>query len=63
MWTVIYVSKDNTLIEKLKYELESKNILVKVKNVSQNQDEECYEVMVPESEIDKAHDIIINIGF
>lgn len=63
MWTVIYVSKDNSLIEKLKYELELKNILVKVRNVSKNQDEECFEVMVPESEIDKAHDIIINIGF
>lgn len=63
MWTVVYVSKDSSLIDKIKTELESKNILVKIKNVSQNQDDECFEVMVPEAEIEKAHDIIINIGF
>ena len=63
MWTVVYVSKDSSLIDKLKLELESKNILVKVKKVSQNQGDECFEIMVPESEIEIAHDIIINIGF
>ncbi len=62
MWTVIYVTKDISLADKIKSEFENNNILFKIRNVSNSQDGDCYEILVPESEIDKAHDIIINIG-
>ncbi len=63
MWTVVYMAQDKDLIERLQKLLENQNILVMVrpiKNEGGDDSECCYEVLVPESEVEQTHNIIID---
>ncbi|MCX7715176.1 MAG: hypothetical protein N2171_05575 [Clostridia bacterium] len=63
MWTVIYMAQSKEIVEKLQALLESRGILVKVRPVNKKDIDDkdcCYEVLVPESEVEQAHDIIID---
>lgn len=62
MWMVVYVSQTKEQAEKIRELLERAGILVKIRPVNQSENEKygCYEIMVPESELDEAHDAIIS---
>ena len=62
MWMVVYISQTKEQAEKIRDLLEKANILVKIRSVNQSENEKfgCYEIMVPESELDEAHGIIIS---
>lgn len=62
MWMVVYISQTKEQAEKIRELLEKANILVKIRSVNQSENEKfgCYEIMVPESELDEAHGIIIS---
>lgn len=63
MWIVVYMASSRELAENLKGLLEKGKILVKLKPVIKcAEDQSCYEVLVPESEVGMAHDIIIDAG-
>lgn len=64
MWTIVYLSQSKEMIEKLKCVLEQEGILVKVRPISKKSVEnDCFELLVPESEVPEAHGIIIEQGF
>jgi hypothetical protein len=65
MWTVVYMAQSKEIVDKLQGILEREGLLVKVRPISKNQNnkDNYYEVLVPESEVEEAHSIIIDTGF
>jgi len=65
MWTVVYMAQSKEIVEKLQAILEKEGLLVKIRPISKNSDnnDNYYEVLVPESEVEEAHSIIIDTGF
>lgn len=64
MWMVVFVAQSLEIAEKIKELIMSSGLLVKVRAIGGSSDEKygCYEILVPESELDEAHSIIINQG-
>ena len=62
MWMVVYVAQTKEQAERIRDLLQKAGILVKMRGVNQSENEKfgCYEIMVPESELSEAHDIIIS---
>lgn len=65
MWTVVYMAQSKEVVLKLQQVLEKEGLLVKIRPVSKNTEnnDNYYEVLVPESEVEEAHSIIIDTGF
>ena len=65
MWTVVYMAQSQEVVDALKGILEQEGLLVKVRPVNRSVDGEVsyFEVLVPESEVEEAHGIIIEKGF
>lgn len=64
MWTVVYVAKNHEVAERLTEALESCGLLAKVHSLGDEKDENTsFEILVPESEVEKAHTIIIDLDF
>jgi len=65
MWTVVYMAQSKEVADKLNSILSSEGILVKLRPVSKTQDsgDNYFEVLVPESEVEEAHNIIIEKGY
>ncbi|MBP3337308.1 MAG: hypothetical protein J6L59_02750 [Clostridia bacterium] len=62
MWMVVYVAQSLETAEKIKELILAHGLLVKVRAINTNADEKygCYEILVPESELNEAHECIIN---
>lgn len=65
MWTVVYMAQSREIATKLQVLLSEEGILVKLRPISKNPEnnDNYYEVLVPESEIEEAHSVIIEKGF
>ncbi|HEX3029341.1 MAG TPA: hypothetical protein VHT34_08570 [Clostridia bacterium] len=65
MWTVVYMAQSKDIATKLQVLLSEEGILVKLRPISKNPEnnDNYYEVLVPESEIEEAHSVIIEKGF
>ncbi|MCG8501550.1 MAG: hypothetical protein MJB12_14250 [Firmicutes bacterium] len=65
MWTVVYMAQSKEIVTKLQQILETEGLLVKIRPISKNPEnnDNYYEVLVPESEVEEAHSIIIDTGF
>lgn len=64
MWTVIYVTKNKATANRLVAELESLGLLAKLHILDEeNEKNASVEILVPESEVEKAHAIIIDLDF
>ncbi len=65
MWTVVYMAQSKEIVTRLQLILEKEGLLVKVRPISKDpeNDDSYYEVLVPESEVEEAHSIIIDTGF
>ncbi|WHH60468.1 hypothetical protein [Petroclostridium sp. X23] len=65
MWTVVYMAQSKDIVMKLQEILEKEGLLVKIRPISKNveNNDNYYEVLVPESEVEEAHSIIIETGF
>ena len=65
MWTVIYMLQSMEDAEKLKLLFEEANILVKIRPVTKAAEGEAnaYEILIPETEKEEAHKIIIGSGY
>lgn len=63
MWTVVYIAPHRKEAEKIKDTLSSEGFLVKLKSVGLSQAGDCgpVEVLVPESEVEEAMEIINNL--
>lgn len=65
MWTVVYMAQSKDIATKLQDLLTKEGILVKLRPVSKNHDnnDNYFEVLVPEAEVEEAHSVIIEKGF
>jgi hypothetical protein len=65
MWTVVYIAQSKEIATRLQEILQKEGLLVKIRPISKNnRDEDNYfEVLVPEAEVTEAHSIIIEKGF
>ncbi len=65
MWTVVYLAKGKKLADKVSGLISEEGVLVKVQPVNRNADEEesYFEVLVPESEVEEAHNILYELGY
>lgn len=65
MWTVVYMAQSRDIASKLQELLTSEGILVKIRPISKNHEnnDNYYEVLVPEAEVEEAHSVIIEKGY
>ncbi|MDP4132782.1 MAG: hypothetical protein Q8882_02075 [Bacillota bacterium] len=65
MWTVVYMAQNKEAAEALQKLLEASGVLVKVRPINKAPEGEAnvYEILVPQSEVEEAHNIIIDGGF
>lgn len=65
MWTVVYMAQGKETADKLQDLLTKEGILVKLRPISRNHEnsDNYFEVLVPETEVEEAHSIIIEKGF
>lgn len=65
MWTVVYMAQSRDIAAKLEEYLTKEGILVKQRPVNKDGEKKdnYYEVLVPETEVEEAHNVIIEKGF
>lgn len=63
MWTVVYIAKNREVANHIIEALETYGLLAKTQALSGDDADSSFEVMVPESEVEKAHTIIIDLDF
>jgi len=63
MWEVVYITSNSEIANKVKEELEKEGIYAKIKSTTKNGVEGYFEIIVPETEVNEAHNIIIEKGF
>ncbi len=68
MWTVIYLAQNREKADLLQSELEKTGMLVRVqtavkKENTKDSTNEYFELSVPETDVEEAHNIIIDKGF
>lgn len=65
MWTVIYMVQSLEAAEELRQLLESAGIITKIRPVTKAAEGElnAYEILIPQTEKEEAHKIIIGSGF
>jgi hypothetical protein len=65
MWTVVYLAKNKKLADKVGELMSREGVLVKLQPVSKNTgDEDSYfEILVLESEVEEAHNILYELGY
>lgn len=67
MWTVVYVAQSKEIATQLQDVLTKEGLLVKIRPITKNNEpdneDNYYEVLVPESEVTEAHSIIIEKGY
>ncbi|MGV8146931.1 MAG: hypothetical protein ACLKAK_11220 [Alkaliphilus sp.] len=63
MWAVVYMANDDETASKIQELLESEGLLVKVKEVEFSKEEGIREIMILSSEVEAAHNILIQNGY
>ena len=63
MWIAVYWARDRQTAEKIQHHLYSAGVLVKIQSMDRNKSENCFEILVEQNDVEKAHQIIIDEGF
>lgn len=65
MWTVVYMAKNKKIADKVSEMMSAEGVLVKMQPVSKNTGDEdsYYEILVLESEVEEAHNILYERGY
>ncbi|PHS33647.1 MAG: hypothetical protein COA82_08320 [Alkaliphilus sp.] len=63
MWAVVYMANNDEVANRIQELLESEGLLVKVKEVTLTKEEGIREIMILSSEVDAAHNILIQHGY
>lgn len=63
MWTVVYVSQSENKALSLAELFETNKIISRIHNAGNEPDGGCYEVLVPQTELDAAQDLIFENEF
>lgn len=61
MWIVVYITQNKETAISVKKLLRDAGLLVKMHSIGLRSDEQygCYEILLPESEVEEGHSIII----
>ncbi len=62
MWIVVYITQNKEVAMSVKRMLLEAGLLVKMRSLGLRANEQygCYEILLPESQVDEGHAIIIN---
>ena len=60
MWTVVYTAQDKDMVNSLSNSLRNVNILVKIICAAS---ENKFDILVPSTEVEQAHDVLIDLTF
>ncbi len=63
MWTVVYVSQNEEKARLLAELFDTNSIISRVHNAGREPEGGCYEVLVPQTELDMAQDLIFENEF
>lgn len=65
MWKVVYMAKNKKIADKVSELMSGEGVLVKLQPVSKNTGDEdsYYEILVLESEVEEAHNILYERGY
>ncbi|TYQ12979.1 UNVERIFIED_CONTAM: hypothetical protein Cloal_4023 [Acetivibrio alkalicellulosi] len=65
MWTVVYMAQTKEIATNMQELLSNEGILVKLRPISKNREnnDDYFEVLVPEAEVEEAHSVIIEKGY
>jgi menaquinone-dependent protoporphyrinogen IX oxidase len=65
MWTVVYMAQSKDIATKMQELLTEEGILVKIRPISKNHEnnDNYFEILVPEAEVEEAHSVIIEKGY
>ena len=65
MWTVIYMAQSREAADNLRALLENAGILVKIRPVTKAAEAEAnaFEILIPQTEKDESHKVIIGSGY
>ena len=63
MWTVIYMAQTKESVLKVQEMLAEESLAVRVKPVGEGADDGYFEILVPETEAQLAHTILIRNGY
>ena len=61
MWIVVYITQNKETAMTIKKLLRDARLLVKMRSIGLRSDEQygCYEILLPESEVEEGHSVII----
>ena len=59
MWTVIYMAQNKDIVKQIREIIENKKIITKLRSLRKSEEDYCYEILVPESEVSVAHGCIL----
>lgn len=61
MWIVVYITQTKETAMTVKKLLRDAGLLVKMRSIGLRSDEQygCYEILLPESEVEEGHSVII----
>lgn len=65
MWAVVYLANNKRVAEKVSRLISDEGVLVKLRPVSRNTGDEdsCIEILVLESEVEEAQNILYELGY
>lgn len=58
MWKVVYIARSKPVAEKLQTQLQNEGVLVKIRPLGNEATSSQYEVLVPESEVEEAQEVL-----
>jgi hypothetical protein len=61
LWIVVYITQNKETAMTIKKLLRDAGLLVKMRSIGLRSDEQygCYEILLPESEVEEGHSVII----
>ena len=59
MWTVIYMAQNKETANQIRQLIEDKKIITKIRSLRKSEEDYCYELLVPASEVSMAHGCIL----
>ena len=65
MWTVVYLAKNKKIADKVSKLMTNEGVLVKLRPVNKNigEQDSYFEILVLESEVEEAHNILYEFGY
>lgn len=60
MWTVVYIATNRELANEIVVLLEEAGVLTKLRTVGEEDTGRSYEILVPDTEVEEAHNLILD---